>query len=312
VARLEADLRSSFDSDPPLAGAPLAELFDAGGKRLRPALVLLAAHLGRYDFGLLGPAAAAVEVMHAATLVHDDVIDRSPLRRGRPTVASTAGEEAAILIGDYHFARAYRDAAAAGTTEVVRLLATAVMIICAGELEQQTARHRYRPTVDEYLDRIGKKTAALLSAACEIGAVLGGLEGEARTHLADFGWQLGLAFQIADDVLDYTADETEVGKPVGHDLVEGSATLPLLFAREETVEIDSLLLEGVAPDLEAARTVVSIVARTSGPARALELARHHAERARAELEAFGGVPAAVALRGVAGYVVDRAGAAGRR
>jgi len=142
----------------------MTDLFEAGGKRLRPALVLLTARCGQYDLERLKSAAMAVEFTHAATLVHDDVIDRSGVRRGRPTVAAALGDEPAIVIGDFYFAKAYEQAARTDSTEVVGILARTVMQICAGEVRQQAIRYDYRTEVDEYMQRIEAKTATLLAA----------------------------------------------------------------------------------------------------------------------------------------------------
>jgi geranylgeranyl pyrophosphate synthase len=279
----------------------MRELFAAGGKRVRPALVLLSAHLGRYRLERAEPAAMAVELLHAATLVHDDVIDRSDSRRGRPTVAASEGFEAAIVVGDHAFAKAYREASRSGDPEVVAELAEAVMRICAGELEQQSARWHWRPTLESYLRRIEGKTAVLLQASCRVGARLGKLDPEAVDALGLYGHALGLAFQVADDVLDYTGTEEELGKPVGHDLVEGMATLPLML----TPGAVALLTEGEPPDPATAARVVEMVRSGPGPGRALERAAEESERAVAALGRFGDAPAARALAALAAYVVAR-------
>jgi heptaprenyl diphosphate synthase len=301
VAALEERFQSAFGEDPPAAARPMADLFAAGGKRLRPALVLLSGHLGAYDQERLFTAAMAVELVHAATLVHDDVIDRAATRRGRPTVAAAAGSEAAIVIGDHYFAKAYREASRTGEPAVVAELAAAVMRICAGELEQQAERWQWSVDRQRYLSRIEGKTAVLLAAACRIGARLGGLPSESRDALGRYGLALGLAFQIADDVLDYTGSEAELGKPVGHDLREGMATLPLLLSPAAT----GLLEDGKAPAPETAERVVAKVRAGPGPEQALAEARRHAGAAEAALEGFGNAEAAEALRGLATYVVAR-------
>lgn len=300
VDDLEGRFRESFTGDDPAAAAPMSELFAAGGKRLRPALVLLSGLLGTYSLEKLLPAAIAVELIHAATLVHDDVIDRSATRRGRPTVVASAGSEAAIVIGDHYFAKAYREASRTGDPEVVAILAEAVMLICAGELEQHASRCHWRPDIDTYLRRIERKTAVLLAAACRIGARLGGLDRAGQEALARFGTALGLAFQIADDVLDYTGSEEELGKPVGHDLAEGMTTLPLML----TPGVTYLLEDGRCPDPEVASRVITQVREGIGPRLALERAAAYANQARAELAGFEG-PAAEALAGLATYVVTR-------
>ena len=276
----------------------MAELFAAGGKRIRPALVLLAAKCGRYDLERLRPAAMAVELTHAATLVHDDVIDRSTTRRGRPTVAATLGDEPAIVIGDFYFARAYEHAARTGVPEVVDILARAVMAICAGEVRQQAIRYRYSTDQAEYMRRIEAKTATLLAACCDIGALLGGVAGDKRDALRAYGRELGLAFQIADDVLDYTATEGEVGKPIGHDIIEGFATLPLMLA--------SIALEDQRRLTEReARDVVTSVRDSDGPRLALDEARKHAHAARQQLRLLEMSDASSTLASLADYVVTR-------
>ena len=308
LARVESNLRKSIGQDPDVVSAPMADLFEAGGKRIRPALVLLAAMCGRYERERLMPAAMAVELTHAATLVHDDVIDRSAVRRGRPTVAARLGDEPAIVIGDYYFAKAYDEAAQTGSAEVVAILAEAVMKICAGEVRQQAIRHHYSTDVGEYMRRIEAKTATLLAASCEIGAVLGALDKGERSAVRDFGHALGLAFQIADDVLDYTSTEPEIGKPIGHDIAEGFATLPLMLARQDSrasAALDRALVEGIKLSDKQAREVVDIVRASDGPARALDVAREHAEVARKHLEALNRSGASDAMARLADYVVSR-------
>jgi heptaprenyl diphosphate synthase len=308
LATVEAGLRSLIGSDPEVVSAPMADLFEAGGKRIRPALVLLAARIGRYDLARLTPAAMAVELTHAATLVHDDVIDRATVRRGRPTVAARLGDEPAIVVGDFYFAKAYEQAANTQTPEVVTILAAAVMKICAGEVRQQAIRHQYEATLDEYMPRIEAKTATLLAACCDIGALLGGLDARARSHLRDYGRLLGLAFQIADDVLDYTGTEDEVGKPIGHDIAEGFATLPLMLAMEEPSiagRLAPLLRSGHELGAAQAAQVVALVRESRGPQRAIERARSLAADSRRELESIDDGESVRTLSALATYVVTR-------
>jgi geranylgeranyl pyrophosphate synthase len=298
LRQVESELRKEIDKDPPEVARSMADLFEAGGKRIRPALVLLSAMCGRYDLERLLPAATAVEFTHAATLVHDDVIDRSATRRGRPTVAASLGDEPAIVIGDFYFAKAYESAARTQATEVVEVLARTVMSICAGEVRQQSIRYRYNTGVAEYMQRIEAKTAMLLAACCEIGALLGGLGAREREALRAYGRELGLAFQIADDVLDYTGAEGEVGKPIGHDVVEGFATLPLMLSPIKLGDDRRL-------DEHEARRVVEDVRNSDGPRLALAQARDHANSARDHLHALNRGEAIAALESLAEYVVSR-------
>jgi len=307
LARVEELLFATVEAEgEPMAG-PMLDLLRAGGKRIRPALVLLCGRLGAYDFEPLAAAAAAVEVVHAATLVHDDVIDRSSLRRGQPTVAAELGEPSAIVIGDNYFAKAYQLAARSGELEVVDRLAAAVMTICRGELLQQRSRFHYRPPLDEYMGRIEAKTAALLATSCWAGGRLAGLDGTAASCLTEYGRCLGLAFQIADDVLDYTAGEAELGKPVGHDLVEGHSTYPLMLALEDpaAATLSGLLVEGRPVEAQTAAEVVALVRACGATERALAAADGHAADARGWLSGFPDGPARDTLEALTRYVVSR-------
>ena len=298
LANIEAALREEIESDPPEVARPMADLFAAGGKRLRPALVLLAGMCGSYDLERLTPAAMAVEVTHAATLIHDDVIDRSAMRRGRPTVAAAFGTEPALVIGDFYFAKAYEFAARTESPEVVVILADAVMGICVGEVRQQAVRFHYDNNIGEYMRLIEAKTALLLAACCRIGALLGGLDAAQTTALTEYGRSLGLAFQIADDVLDYTGTEEEVGKPTGHDVAEGFATLPLMLASVKVEDNRRL-------DASEAKRIVDEVRKSKGPQMALDQARHHADSARETLRELPPSDATSALASLADYVVSR-------
>jgi heptaprenyl diphosphate synthase len=305
---IEVGLRRLIENDPDVVAAPMADLFAAGGKRIRPALVLLAAKCGRYDLQKLTPAAIAVELTHAATLVHDDVIDRAQVRRGRPTVAAQLGDEPAIVVGDFYFAKAYEQAAFTESPEVVAILARAVMEICAGEVRQQAIRYHYDTGVDEYMRRIEAKTAALLAACCDIGALLGGIDGGSRSALRAYGRLLGLAFQIADDVLDYEGSEDEIGKPIGHDIAEGFATLPLMLAMEDAqiaAKVSRLMQSSRELSAAEGQEVVALVRASRGPERALERARELSAEARQRLESLDAGQAGAVLAALTTYVVSR-------
>ncbi len=308
LARLEADLAEALAADPEQAGEPMKSLFAAGGKRMRPALVFLAGRLGNAGYERLAPPARAVELIHASTLVHDDVIDHSPTRRGAPTIAASAGEGRAIVVGDFYFARAYGEAARSGDAAVVALLAEAVMNVCEGELRQQSERHRYHPGFYRYFRRIRLKTASLLEAACQAGALLGGLARPEREALRLYGLYLGLAFQVADDLFDYVGEEREVGKPVGHDLLEGSATLPLMLAGADpavAARLADLLPDSTPVDERTVAEVVELVRRSRGPELTRARAAHLSELARGALEPVPAGPAKEALAALTSYVVDR-------
>jgi geranylgeranyl pyrophosphate synthase len=212
--------------------APALEALTAGGKRLRPILLVLSAHLGEPDPGSLLTASAAIEVLHTATLIHDDVVDKAESRRGRPTTVATYGREVAVATGDYLFAESFRGLAEVGDPRLIRAFAEAAMGLAAGELEQFRSS-RGPVEIEAYLEHIRMKTAGLFRAACVAGGTLGGLSLKQIDALATYGQALGLAFQMSDDVMDFVGKPGLMGKGVGADLAEGTVTLPVIFALEE-------------------------------------------------------------------------------
>ena len=208
----------------------------AGGKRLRPLLVCLSAGVPAPESDALVRAAVAVELIHAATLVHDDVLDGSSLRRGRPTVFAAGGRLDATATGDLLFSRAFAELAAGGQREPVRLLSRASSELAAGELMQRADAWNAEVSVERYLERCRLKTAVLFRVACELGALCGG--GPIETLVA-FGQQIGLAFQLLDDVLDITGPPERTGKPRGADLLDGTVTLPVIIARARSSELSA-------------------------------------------------------------------------
>jgi geranylgeranyl pyrophosphate synthase len=242
----------------------------AGGKRLRPLLVCLAAGVPPPETEGLVRAAAAVELVHAATLVHDDVLDGSSLRRGRPTVVAAAGRLAATATGDLLFSRAFGELAAGGAAAPVRLLSRASSELALGELMQRADAWNAGVSVERYMERCRLKTAVLFRAACELGALEGG--GEVNT-LGCFGERIGLAFQILDDVLDVSGPPERTGKPQGADLLDGTITLPLIIARGRDPELDRVdvrLVRSPADAVDVCERIAATGALAVVKARALE------------------------------------------
>jgi geranylgeranyl pyrophosphate synthase len=229
MERLELRMTELAGSHGSLLARHAGDTIAAGGKRLRPLLVCLAAGVPPPDSDGLLRAAVAVELVHGATLVHDDVLDGSALRRGRPTVVAAGGRGSATATGDLLFSRAFAELAAGGSVDAVRILARASSELAEGELMQRADAWRLDVSVERYLERCRMKTAVLFRAACE----LGGLEAPSgSTPLGQFGERIGLAFQILDDVLDVSGPPERTGKPRGTDLLDGTVTLPLILARE--------------------------------------------------------------------------------
>lgn len=221
-------IRESLTSEVVLINQVSEYIIGAGGKRLRPALLLYIANALDCRGEDHRKLAAVVEFIHTATLLHDDVVDESELRRGRGTANAMFGNAAAVLVGDFLYTRAFQMMVEVGSMRVMEVLASATNIIAEGEVLQLLNVHNADVSVDEYLRVIRYKTATLFEAATRIGAILGGRSGEAEERLAAFGRHLGTAFQLIDDVLDYSGDEVATGKHVGDDLAEGKPTLPLI------------------------------------------------------------------------------------
>jgi heptaprenyl diphosphate synthase len=249
-------MTSAKDSLHPLVSEASTHLIKAGGKRVRPALVMLASRAGESGREATDLAAAAIELVHLATLYHDDVIDESETRRGVPTVHSKWGIEVAVLAGDFLFARGCALGAEAGG-EVPRILAHAIAEVCEGQIVETANLGDPDRPVDDYTETIRRKTAALFRAACELGAATSGASAEHRAALKGYGERLGLAFQIVDDVLDLVGDPDVTGKVPGTDLKEGVFTLPVLIACERDRSFADRLRAGdrdiatVLPRLEA-------------------------------------------------------------
>jgi heptaprenyl diphosphate synthase len=302
--RLHATVRADLG---PVAEA-MEQILDAGGKRLRPALVFLAAGLGRaVRIDDVYRAAMAIEFIHNATLIHDDLIDGAPTRRGLRTIHESLGANPAIIIGDYYFAKGANLMSQIGNPSIDALLSQTVMTICFGEMLQLTSQRRYDQSLDEYYAKIERKTAVLLAASTYCGAVLGDLPEEKVEALRRFGRLLGMSFQIADDVLDYLATEEEVGKPVGNDLKQGTVTLPLMLARQDSAvdgRLDAVLAKPVLEDADYAE-VVRIVRGSRGIEEAYAYAKTFGDKARAELAAFPPSAYREALESLTYYVVRR-------
>ncbi len=214
----------------------LTHSLEGDGKMIRPALTLLSGKSYNYNLDRLLPMATAVEIMHTATLVHDDAIDNSPLRRGRPTINRVWDDDKAILLGDYLFAKAGELVSTTQNLQVIKLLSQTLMTITSGELAQSFSSFNLEQTRQNYLHRIISKTASLFSLATESGAMLSQAPAKSVRALKEYGHNLGIAFQIVDDIMDFIGTEKEMGKPVGSDLTQGTLTLPAMLLLERCPE----------------------------------------------------------------------------
>ncbi len=277
---VELELSRQLLVDPEPVSAPMRRLIEAGGKRLRPKLVQLTAGIGPRSEPLrVAALAAAVELLHNATLIHDDYVDESTHRRGRPTVAAAEGPERAIAVGDYYFAKATRLIAEIGNPDVTSTIAEALEAICASQIDDVALRGAFPGDHDSYLRVVRGKTAALFSAACAAGALLSGASGEIVDAVRRYGDLLGVAFQMADDMVDFSSSS---GKPVGLDIRQRTLSLPLIYAAEDRTVGPEVrrLLAGALGDAEVARvahlvTSCNALQRVRGEAQALVDAAVH-------------------------------------
>jgi len=278
--RTETRLAEVAESHGPELGRHAAGTLSAGGKRLRPVLVFLC---GGEGAAALVAAAVAVELLHMATLVHDDVLDQARLRRGRPTVVAVAGRDAATATGDLLFSRAFAELAATGSEEAVSALSAASSALARGELVQRADAWSDSVTPERYLERCELKTASLFSAACRLGALLGDAPPGSIASLAGFGSRIGLAFQILDDVLDVSGPSERTGKHRGTDLLDGTVTLPLIIARQRDPELAAMDLREVVSEPAQAEAVCDRIAMAGALGEARKQALHQVAAAKAAL-----------------------------
>ncbi len=307
MAAVDRLIRTRLASDVVLINQIAEHIVDGGGKRLRPILVLLAAQACAYRGGDHVLLAAVVEFIHTATLLHDDVVDESDLRRGRKTANALWGNAASVLVGDFLYSRSFQMMVEADDMRVMRILADTTNRIAEGEVLQLLNVHN--PDVDEaaYLRVIERKTAVLFAAATRLGALLGGVPAAQQDAFAEFGLNLGFAFQIADDVLDYVSDAGTLGKNIGDDLAEGKATLPLIYAieRAPAAQAASLRRAIETGGLDSLDNIVGAIRDTGAIERTRQRALGFAAAAKAALaDAPSGV-ARDALLVLADYALNR-------
>jgi len=288
----------------------LSELLDYSlkgtGKRIRPMLTLLAGKFYNYNLDLLLPMATAVEVMHTATLVHDDAIDNSPVRRGRPTVYKLWGTEKAVLLGDYLFAEAGALTATTENIRVIKRFAETLKTISSGELNQAFNAFNLNQSRQEYLERIAKKTASLFSMSTESGAVLSQAPEESIQILIAYAYNLGIAFQIVDDILDFNGTEEELGKPMGSDLAQGTLTLPAMLLLEYYPEDNPVkrLFEN-RDEVDNIRIAIELVRNSSIIRECYQVASDYCIRACRNLKLLPDTPSRRSLTDLADFITSR-------
>jgi octaprenyl-diphosphate synthase len=310
LARVESEIQRQLDSEVDQIGEIGRYLLLSGGKRVRPILLLLTARLAGYSGPRLYPLSAMVEFMHTATLLHDDVIDHSHLRRGYPTVNSRWGSALSILVGDFLYAKAMTLVVDDGDPRILKEITGVTMQMTEGQVMETLKIGDTGLTEAEYQQIIRQKTAALFGACCYIGGALGGRSVENIEGLRRFGLTFGSAFQLIDDALDFTGKEQRLGKPVGSDLREGKVTLPVIVALQhasgDESEVVMRFVRGEDQSPEAFQHIVALIQKYDGIEYALREAARRVEQAQLELQGFAAEgPAYELLVELADFIVKR-------
>ncbi len=306
LKQVEDVLDSIKNVDFPMLSEMLEHVLAGGGKKLRPTVALLAGRFGEHRPRLLVPLAASIEVLHTAALVHDDVIDAAPTRRGRPTANSLFTNAPTVMLGDYLFAHAADQVTRTGSIDVIAVFSRTLMAMTRGELGQDMSAYDYSQTATDYFQRIGGKTASLFAAAAEGGAIISEAPEAWRKTLRDYGENLGMAFQIVDDILDFTGDEKEMGKPIGSDLMQGTLTLPSLLLMERYPEDNPVKrLFGNRKRGEHLAQAIDMIVNSDIISESYRIAHDFGDRAASALEPLPEAPARTSLAEISDYVLDR-------
>lgn len=302
---VEQELEAAMQSDYALLSEAALHLLQAGGKRIRPVLVLLSGKFGDYDIERIKHVAVALELIHMASLVHDDVIDDAEMRRGKQTIKAKWSNRFAMYTGDYIFARSLELMSRLDNPLAHRVLARTIVEVCRGEIEQIKDKYRFDQTLRTYLRRIKRKTALLIAVSCQLGAIAANAPREVANRLYWFGYYIGMSFQITDDILDFIGTQEELGKPAGSDLLQGNVTLPALFAMEDGQLKEKI--SSVHPHTPASemRDIISRIKETGAIEKSYSLSDRYLQKAFAVLEALPKNKARSTLYDVAKYIGKR-------
>lgn len=305
LLKVKSQLGSVSKVSFPWLSDQLNYVMKGGGKGIRPALTLLSGKFYQYNIVYLVPMATAVELMHTATLVHDDAIDKSIVRRGRPTINKMWGSDMAILLGDYLFARAGETVSDTRSLRVIKLFSHTLAIISSGELNQYLSAFKVKQTRENYLQRISGKTASLFSLATESGAILSEAPEEMVARLKEYGFNLGIAFQIVDDILDFVGTEETLGKPVGSDLSQGTLTLPAMLLLERYPENNPVKRVFEDHDNSYIQPTIEMIRNSAIVPDCYKIATEYCTKACESLSALPDNTARQALTQLADYVISR-------
>ncbi len=286
IQLIEKELRSSIRADYGQLHDASMHTLKAGGKRIRPVFVLLTAKFGDYDINQIKHAAVALELIHSASLVHDDIIDEARLRRGSLTVRSKWDNKIATYTGDYIFARAQELMTHINEPLAHQVLAKTIMEVSIGEIEQIRDKYNFDQNLRNYLRRIKRKTAVLIAASCQLGAISAGVTEDIHKKLYLYGYYVGMSYQIMDDILDFTATEKELGKPAGSDLWQGNITLPVLFALQEPNIAETIRTVHEKMSLDELKPILESIKKSGAIEKSIEFSNAYLDKAFAILDSL--------------------------
>lgn len=302
---VEKELEAAIQSDYSLLSTASLHLLQAGGKRIRPVLVLLAGKFGNYDIERMKHVAVALELIHMASLVHDDVIDDANLRRGRETIKAKWNNRFAMYTGDYIFARSLEAMSHLNDPLAHRVLARTIVEVCRGEIEQIKDKYCFEQTLRTYLRRIKRKTALLIAVSCQLGAIAAGAAQEIVDRLYLFGYYVGMSFQITDDILDFIGTKEQLGKPAGSDLLQGNVTLPALLAMNDARAKEKIMSVTPHTSEEEMHEIIALIKQTEAIDESYALSDRYLQKAFSVLETLPKNKARAALYEVAKYIGKR-------
>ncbi|UII54639.1 heptaprenyl diphosphate synthase component II [Cytobacillus spongiae] len=302
---IEKALEDTIQAQAPLLRQASLHLLQAGGKRIRPVFVLLAGKFGDYDMDVMKKVAVSLELIHMASLVHDDVVDDAELRRGKPTIKAKWDNRIAMYTGDYIFARSLELITTINKPEAHQILAHTIVEVCIGEIEQIKDKYRVDQHLKDYLRRIKRKTALLIAASCQLGAIASGVDEKLHKKLFQFGYYVGMSFQITDDILDFTATEKELGKPAGSDLLQGNITLPVLFAMEDDKIRAEVAKVNESMKPEDIQTLIQSIKDSGAIQKSIQMSNQYLDKALAILDELPQNRAKKTLRDIARFIGNR-------
>lgn len=302
---IEEALEETIKAESPLLHQASLHLLQAGGKRIRPVFVLLAGKFGEYNIGKMKDVAVSLELIHMASLVHDDVIDDAELRRGKPTIKAKWDNKIAMYTGDYIFARALELITNVENPIAHQILSHTLVELCIGEIEQIKDKYNYKQNVRTYFRRIKRKTAMLIAVSCQLGAIAANVDAAIHKKLFRFGYYVGMSYQIIDDVLDFTGTQKELGKPAGGDLHQGNITLPVLFAMEDRAICEEIIKVREGTDRSEIERIISLVKNSDAIEKSLQISDTYLQKALGILEELPPSRSKKALRDIAKFIGKR-------